>query len=277
MKRLTVFQLTALLLGLTSVASAWQGKDTKLPAPSQTVSSSNAPIVVARPDGAQLSLPKGFSIDTYAEGFEKPRFMALGPSGEVLVSDSVENGSVYVLQDRDKDFKSESRQKLIGNLNRPYGLAFWKNFLYVAEPTSVKRYQYDSKAMKVAEPGQEVVSMKDFAKGHWTRTVLFDLKGQKMYLAIGSGSNVDAGDDSKRAAINRYNPDGTGHEIVASGLRNPIGLRWYPGTNTLWTTVCGLCSITTRRSLSCRSRSITMSVRVTSAKAAPGLLICLSI
>ena len=93
MKRLTVFQLTALLVGLASAAAAWQGKDTKLPAPSQTVSSSNAPKVVARPDGAQLSLPKGFSVDTYAEGFEKPRFMALGPSGEVLVSDSVENST----------------------------------------------------------------------------------------------------------------------------------------------------------------------------------------
>jgi len=216
---------------------AFRGKPSQLPAPYHTPSASNAPKVIPRPDGAQLSLPKGFTAELYADGFEKPRFMALGPSGEVLISDSADKGTVYILQDRDKDGKAESKEKLLEGLYRPYGLAFWKDFLYVAETTSLKRYKYNSSATKVEGPGEEVVSMKDFTKAHWTRTVLFDRKGEKMYLAIGSGSNVDAGDDPKRAAINRYNPDGTGHEIVASGMRNPVALRWYPGTDTLWATV----------------------------------------
>jgi glucose/arabinose dehydrogenase len=91
--------------------------------------------------------------------------------------------------------------------------------------------------MKAVAPGAEVVSLAGFEKGHWTRTVLFDRKAEKMYLAVGSGSNVDAGEDPRRAAINRYNPDGSGHEIFASGTRNPIGLRWFPGTDTLWAAV----------------------------------------
>lgn len=63
---------------------------------------------------------------------------------------------------------------------------------------------------------------------------MFDSKGEKLYVGIGSGSNIDTGEDPMRAAINRFNPDGSGHEIYASGTRNPIGLHWYPGTNTLW-------------------------------------------
>src|SRR6185436_13805518 len=95
----------------------------------------------------------------------------------------------------------------------------------------------DASAMKVAGKGEEVVSLKNFGTGHWTRTVLFDPKGEKMYVTIGSQSNVDAGEDPMRAAIHRYNPDGTGHETFVSGTRNPVGLRFYPGSDTLWATV----------------------------------------
>jgi glucose/arabinose dehydrogenase len=215
-------------------ALAWQGL--KLPAPYHTPSSSNPPQVIDRPAQAQLRLPPGFHIETYADGFEVPRFMLEGPGGEILLSDSADSGSVYVFRDLDKDFKPESRKKLLSGLDRPYGLAFWKDYLYVAETTSLKRYKYDPKAI-TAGPGQEVVAMRNFGGGHWTRTVLFDRKGEKMYLAIGSRTNVSAGDPPMRAAINRFNPDGTGHEIFAAGTRNPIGLRWRPGTDVLWAAV----------------------------------------
>jgi glucose/arabinose dehydrogenase len=88
--------------------------------------------------------------------------------------------------------------------------------------------------MKVTGAGEEVVSLKAFGTGHWTRSVIFDPKGEKMYLTVGSASNVDAGEDPMRAAVHRYNPDGTGHETFVTGTRNVIGLRWYPGTETLW-------------------------------------------
>ncbi len=229
--------LGALCALIVAAALAWQVNPQKLPPPFHSPSANNRPEVIPRPDGARLVLPKGFQIDVYAEGFERPRFMLLGPNREVLVSDSVKGGAVYVLQDKDGDYRAEARQKLIEGLDRPYGLALWKDYLYVAETTSLKRYKYDAKAMKVVGKGEEIVPMHDFGEGHWTRTVLFDREGKKMYLAVGSRSNVSPGDDPHRAAINRYNPDGTGHEIFASGTRNPIGLRWYPGTDTLWAAV----------------------------------------
>ncbi len=203
----------------------------KLPPPFATPSVNNGPKVIEKPSDAELKLPAGFRVEIFAEGFEKPRYMLQGMNGEILVSDAnAENkGVVYAL-------KGTERKKLIEKLDRPYGLAFWKDYLYVGEPTSVKRYKYDGKAL-TAGPGEEVVSLAGFGQGHWTRSLLFDKEGKKLYVGTGSGSNVSPGEDPRRAAINRYNPDGTGHEIFVSGTRNPIGIHWYPGTETLWAAV----------------------------------------
>jgi glucose/arabinose dehydrogenase len=219
-----------LLLTLFAAAIAFSDK-VDLPPPFHSPSSTNRPKVVPKPGNAQLQLPKGFGIEEYATGFERPRFMLQGPNREILLTEFVNNGSVLVLTNNGKD-----RKKLIEKLDRPYGMAFWKDYLYVAEATALKRYKYDSKAM-TAGAAEVIVPMPDFAKGHVTRTVTFDRKGEKMYLAIGSASNVDAGEPAPRAAINRYNPDGSGHEIYAAGTRNPVGLRFYPGSDTLWASV----------------------------------------
>jgi glucose/arabinose dehydrogenase len=210
--------------------------DPKLPPPFHSPSVNNRPRVIERPQGAGLHLPAGFQAEIWAEGFEKPRLMVQGPGGEILVSDAVPNGAVYLTLDKNGDMKPDDRRKLIGGLDRPYGMAFWKDYLYVAETTSVKRYKYDAKAM-TAGKGEELVSLAKFPKGHWTRCILFDRAGAKMYVGVGSGSNVDAGEDPMRAAINRFNPDGSGHEIFAAGTRNPTSIRWYPGTETLWAAV----------------------------------------
>ena len=214
-------------------ALAWDSKEVKLPPPYATPSVDNGPHVVDKPEGAELKLPAGFHVDIYAEGFERPRFMLLGPNGELLLSDSADQGTVYVFEDVNKP---EQRKKLIEGLNRPYGLAFWKDYLYVGERTSIKRYKYDGTNHTVGK-GEEVISLEGFGAGHWTRSLLFDSKGEKLYVGVGSGSNVSPGEDPRRAAINRYNPDGSGHETFASGTRNPIGLHWYPGTQTLWAAV----------------------------------------
>lgn len=220
--------------GLTAAAFAWQQKP-ELPAPYATPSARNNPRVIKRPDGAQLKLAQGFSIEEYLTDFKVPRFMLLGSHGELLVADSARNneGSVWVYPDI---AHSKDRRVLIEKLDRPYGIALWKDYIYVGEPTSIKRYKYDAKA-KTAGPGEEIISLKGFDRGHWTRSLLFDRKGEKLYVGVGSGSNVDAGEDPHRAAINRYNPDGSGHELYATGTRNPIGLHWYPGTDTLWAAV----------------------------------------
>jgi glucose/arabinose dehydrogenase len=210
-----------------------------LPPPFHTPSAENRAQVIPQPEGARVRVPAGFNVDVAAEGFQTPRFMLLGPGQEILMSDSARGsdpsaGTVYVLVDKDRDGRIDQTTKIIEGLDRPYGLALWKDYLYVAETTSLKRYKYDTKAMKVTGPGQEIVSLKPFGTGQWTRSVVFDPKGEKLYLTVGSASNVDAGEDPMRAAVHRYNPDGSGHETFVSGARNTIGLRFYPGTETLW-------------------------------------------
>ncbi|MFN7922639.1 MAG: PQQ-dependent sugar dehydrogenase [Bryobacteraceae bacterium] len=210
---------------------AAEDRKVKLPPPFHTESANNRPQVVDRPNGARLQVPAGFQIEEWTDGFEKPRFMLEGPSGELLLSDSVTNGTVYRINQSTKE-----KTKLISGLDRPFGMAWWKDYLYVAETTSLKRYKYD-KAKMTAGPGEELVSMKDFGKGHWTRAILFDAKGSKMYLTVGSGSNVDAGEARERAAILRFNPDGSGKEFFAEGTRNPVSIHWYPGTARIYASV----------------------------------------
>jgi glucose/arabinose dehydrogenase len=219
-------------------ASATAADPPKLPAPYHTPSASNAPRVVDRPNGAHLTVPAGFSIEEFASGFSTPRYMIYGPSGEILLTESGRQGGVYALIDRNKDgrISGDEKVRLVDKLNRPFGLAIWKNYLYVGEVTSIKRYKYDSQSLKLG-PGEEVVSLKDADDGHWTRSLLFDRKGEKFYLGVGSKSNVSPGEPEIRATISRYNPDGTGREIIASGTRNPIGLALYPGSDTLWAAV----------------------------------------
>ncbi|MGH8468714.1 MAG: PQQ-dependent sugar dehydrogenase [Gammaproteobacteria bacterium] len=200
----------------------------ELPPPYHTPSKARSPLLVPRPEGAVLELPAGFKVEEYLGEFSAPRFMALGPSQELLVSD-IEDGAVYVV-------RNGKKSRLVAGLDRPYGLAFRNEWLYVAEATSVKRYAYDAKTGKILGTGEEVIALHDFGRGHSTRTLLFDAQGEKLYLGIGSRSNIDAGEHPMRAAINRFSPDGGAHEIYASGLRNPVGLRWYPGTSELWAT-----------------------------------------
>jgi len=213
--------------------------DRPLPEPYATESVRNRSTVVERPDGAQLSLPEGFQIREYTPDFtfQRPRFMVLGPSDEILVSDSHDEGSVYVLQDTNQDGVADKRSVLIEEMYRPYGLAFWEDYVYVAGTNEIKRWKYNPSTMTVSDQGETVVSWPEFDKGHWTRTLAFNQEGTKMFVSIGSGSNVNAGEDPRRAAINVYNPDGTGHVLYAEGLRNAVGMDFYPDTQELWVTV----------------------------------------
>jgi len=224
---------TAILIVLYSLLNAedykpelpvnWQG----LPEAYHTKSATNPPQIINRPDDASLKLPNGFIVKAYLSGFEVPRFMLLGPDNVILLSDMA-TGEVYLIKDKEVNV-------LITHLDRPYGMAWYKDWLYVAEASSVKRYQYNSNTQSVGD-GEEIVPLHQHASGHATRTIIFDNKGEKLYLSVGSGSNVSLGEAPIRAAINQYNPDGSGHKIFASGIRNGVGMRWYPGTNDLWVT-----------------------------------------
>lgn len=206
----------------------------ELPAPFETPSATNRPNVIEQPSGAKLAVPEGFKVEEYITGdFKRPRFMTFGPSDELVFSDSgsrnTPDGVVYI-------HYQGTLKKLIEGLDRPYGLVFFDKWLYVAEPSSVKRYVYDAKAM-TAGPGEEIISYEGHGRGHWTRSLLLDENAKKLYVTVGSESNIALGEDPVRAALHRYNPDGSGHETVATGLRNIIGLQWYPGTKEIWAAV----------------------------------------
>jgi len=223
------FILSSLAISIGVLAGALAAQnDVKLAEPFATPSAKNTPNVIPRPATGQLKVPAGFTFEEYLDGIERPRYMALGPRKELLISDTRPNGVVWLVQGPGKE-----KKMLLEKLDRPYGIAFWKEYLYVAEATSIKRYKYDAKTMTPG-PGEEVVPLKEFAKGPSTRSVVFDRKGAKMYISIAMEADAETGEDPRRAAINRYNPDGSGHEIFASGLRNAVGVHLYPGTDTLW-------------------------------------------
>lgn len=177
-------------------------------------------------------------MNVYAEGgFVYPRWMALAPNGDVFVADSRAN-RIIVLRDTDNDGKADKRWVWSDKLDQPFGMAFHRNWFYVANTDAVVRFNY--------KPGQTEADSKperlvELTRGgynqHWTRNIIFSKDGKKMFLAIGSETNVSVEADPRRAAISVYDPDGKDHRIFASGLRNPIGLAWNPVTGELWTAV----------------------------------------
>ena len=219
------------ILATLACAFAAENKKPQLPAPFATPSSANPPKLVPQPDGRQLTVPAGFTVTEYASGFTKPRIMLQLPGGAVLVTESIANGSIVALTDNGK-----TRKPLITGLVRPFGMTFHDGYLYVSEDEAIKRFKVDEKAL-TAGTAESLVSLKGYTKGHWTRSIAIDAKAGKLYVSVGSGSNVDTGDPANRAAINVYNMDGSSPEIFATGLRNPVSIKFNPANKQLWTTV----------------------------------------
>ncbi|HMS09922.1 MAG TPA: sorbosone dehydrogenase family protein, partial [Pyrinomonadaceae bacterium] len=123
-------------------------------------------------------------------------------------------------------------------LDQPFGMAFHKEWFYVANTDSVVRFKYRTgQTAAEGEPERLVELTRGGYNQHWTRNIIFSPDGTKMFLSIGSETNVSEEEDPRRAAISVYDPDGKNHRIYASGLRNPIGLAWNPRTGELWTAV----------------------------------------
>lgn len=122
-----------------------------------------------------------------------------------------------------------------GTLGAPFGLAFSGGFLYVGNTGSIVRYRYSAGDLQAQAPPEKLLDLP--VGGHSTRNIVFNRAGTKMYVAVGSQSNNDAGEDCRRAAILEFNPDGTGYRVYASGIRNPVGLALQPGTDIVWTAV----------------------------------------
>ena len=207
----------------------------QLPRPYHTTSAGNPPRVVKRPPNAKLYAPQGFHIELWASNFNEPRNMVLSPNGDVFVA-CMSGSEIAVLRDTNKDGKPDQRWVFADGLRGPFGLAFRGNHLYAGNTDAIVRFDYKPGQTTASGPPTQIAKLP--RGGHSTRNVIFNRDGSKMYVAVGSDSNVD--DETSqplRAAISEWNPDGTGMRIFGSGLRNPIGLAWNPANGTLWTTV----------------------------------------
>jgi glucose/arabinose dehydrogenase len=244
------------------VVLALQPAAPPLPAPFATPWYRKITRIVPRPDGRLLTVPAGFTVNVFAEGLQVGRMMALAPNGDVFISEPMSRGSgrITILRDADGDGVAETRQTFASDLNRPFGLAFWRAYLYVGNNDSVVRFAYRTGQTMAAGPPETVAVLpasdvaldEDTATrlkiplsqtrgyNHWTRNVVFNAAGTKLYVSIGSATNAtpeNADQPIERGAVHEMNPDGSGRRVYASGLRNPVGLAWAPVTNTLWTTV----------------------------------------
>jgi glucose/arabinose dehydrogenase len=215
-----------------------------LPPPYATESAQNFPRVVRRPQGAQLRVPSGFKIEEYASGFDDPRFLLTAPNGDLFVTESDTN-AIKVLPDKGGRAPGASETFADRGMNNPFGIAFYPpgpepQFLYVANTNGVVRFPYrngDTKARGPAEKLSAELSAGGLlvGGGHWTRDIVFSPDGKKMYVSIGSYSNVsDNATEADRARIFEFNPDGTGRHVFAWGIRNAVGIAFRPGTNELW-------------------------------------------
>ncbi len=122
-----------------------------------------------------------------------------------------------------------------GSLAAPFGLAFNDGYLYVGTPGAIMRYRYTNGDLQAQGMPEKLLDLP--TGGHSTRNIVFNRAGTKMYIAVGSQSNNNAGEDCRRAAILEFNPDGTGYRVYASGIRNPVGLTLQPGTDIVWTAI----------------------------------------
>lgn len=236
-----------------------------LPAPDTTASKNKFSKVIGWPENKTPVAPEGFVVTRFASNIKSPRNMIVAPNGDVLVvlsnserstKEKVANAvtgksksevagqsanTILLYRDADKDGKPELTTTFLTGLNQPYGMLIIGNSFYVANTDGIWQYPYKSGDTKITSTGKKIMSLPAGGyNNHWTRNLIANADQSKIYVTVGSGSNVGENgmeNEIRRANILEVNPDGTGEKIYASGLRNPVGVDWAPGTNMLWTAV----------------------------------------
>ncbi|RKI19812.1 sorbosone dehydrogenase family protein [Corallococcus sp. AB030] len=237
-----------------------------LPAPDPSFKVERYSTVVGWPEDKRPTAPEGFEVMRYADGLRNPRWTYVLPNGDVLVAEassefkseqdkeeSIESGKVRsqnlghsanritLLRDADHDGTPEVREVFLEGVKQPLGMLLLGDRFYVAGTDAVWRYPYTAGETSLKAPGEKLLELPAGGyNNHWTRNLLANADGSKLYVSVGSASNVaehGLKEEERRANILEINPDGTGERIYASGLRNPVGMGWAPGTRTLWTAV----------------------------------------
>ena len=201
-------------------------------------SGSGEPVTIAPADtagrvstlGGLLSVPAGLKVTYFARDLDGVRFMAVAPDG-VLYASQPGRGRVVRLPDANHDGVADSTVVVVTGMNQPHGLAFHKGALYVAATDGVARVALGADGKATGTP--VYVNHYSGGGGHWSRTIVFGADSA-MYVSVGSSCNLCVEQSSDRAAVLRFNEDGSGKRVFASGLRNAVGLAVEPQTGALW-------------------------------------------
>jgi glucose/arabinose dehydrogenase/cytochrome c2 len=235
----------------------------ELPSPFATTSAGNNPRVVRAPEGAALAVPKGFTVKKFAEGLNNPRLTRTAPNGDIFIAETGRN-RIRVMRAPDGADAPTGNQIFAEGLNRPFGISFYPpgnnpEWIYVANNNSIVRFPYHNGDLKAAgEPQVIVPKLSDTTGGHSTRDVVFSKDGKRMFISVGSGSNVGDdigkktpeeikaweaengfgaawGSETRRAQILTTDPEGKAPlRAFATGIRNGAGLAVNPETGDLW-------------------------------------------
>ena len=224
------------------------GDRVALPAPFATPSVRNTSKVIGWPAGKMPRPAAGFEVALFADKLDNPRQAYALPNKDILVVEAVRefpdrpaksSNRITLFRDANNDGKYELREIFLSGLRMPHGMLLVGDWFYVGNTDGVVRYPYRANQSKLDGAGQKILDLP--SGGHYTRNLIADPAGKKIYVAVGSASNVDEENswekDQRRAGILEMNPDGTGVRIFARGLRNPVGMDWEPRTKTLWTVV----------------------------------------
>ena len=223
----------------------------QLPTPFATPSARNNSKVIGWPQGKMPTPASGFEVSLFADKLDNPRQAYVLPNGDILVVEATREwpgradrpeksaNRITLFRDSNQDGKPDVRETFLTGLNMPHGMAVLGNWFYVGNTDGIVRYPYNSGQTKIDGKPAKVLDLP--AGGHYTRNLITDPAGKKLYIAVGSSSNVDEdgadAKDPRRAAILEMNPDGSAMRVFAGGLRNAVGMDWEPSSRTLWTVV----------------------------------------
>lgn len=219
-----------------------------LPKPYETESVKNPPKLVPRPSGALPKAPDGFKVEEILSGLKNPRLLRVAPNGDIFVAESRAN-LVRVIRPN-KDFsRLEVNEVFAADLKRPFGIAFYPNganpqYIYIGNTDSIVRYPYKNGDIQPRAKAELIAQVPGWGEltggGHWTRDIVFSPDNKKMFVSVGSHSNVyekPNEPEENRATVLEFNPDGTGLRVFASGIRNAVGIAVHPQTGELWASV----------------------------------------
>src|SRR3954454_7184725 len=216
-----------------------------LPKPYATQGVSNSPSLIAKPADAWPQTLPGFKVELYASGMNQPREIKTAPNGDLFVAES-KIGQVLVFRGMTADGKAKQKEVFATGLRQNFGIAFYPpgnnpKYVYFGNTNSVVRYPYHAGDLKATGTAETVISDLPAGGGHWTRDLAFSPDGSKLFVSVGSASNVDDPDthpgETHRANILQYTPDGKFVKIYGAGIRNPVGIAIDPADGQLWCSV----------------------------------------